>query len=394
MESPAELEVPPTPALILGGPLYRILRRPYSANLLPELLSRQAVIVVLICWAPLAILSLAHAHVTAGIKLSFFRDIETQVRFLVSLPVLILAEIVIDRRILPIINRFVERRVVAEEDLPKFYAAVRTAARIHNSVAADIALVLFVYAVGTSIWRHLIPLDVASWYASSQNGQMHLTPAGYWLAFVSVPIFQFILLRWYMQILVWCWLILRISRLKFHFVALHPDRAGGIAFVAGSSMALAPLLFAHSALISGLIASHILYNGESPLSFEIAILSYVFLAVGATLAPLCLFTFKLVRAKRSALARYGNFASELVSDFDEKWLKRQVSSLPMLASDEIQAIADLDNSFKVVREMRYVPISPHDIFLLFVVTTTPFLPLLLTIMPVDRLVVEAIKLVF
>ena len=394
MASRTEFEVSTTPALILGGPLYRILRRSHSARSLPELLSRQAVIVVLICWAPLVILALAQAHLMGGVKLSFFHDIDTQVRFLVSLPVLILAEIVIDRRILPIINRFVERRVVTEEELPEFYAAVRTATRIHNSVIADIALLIFVYAIGISIWRHLIPLDVESWYASSQSGQMHLTMAGYWLAFVSVPVFQFILLRWYMQVLVWFWLILRISRLKFCLVPLHPDRAAGIAFVGGSSMALAPLLFAHSALISGLIAGHILYKGESLRSFEIATLSYIFLAVGATLAPLCLFTFKLVRAKRSALARYGNFASELVSDFDQKWLKGEIDPRPMLASEEIQTVADLDNSFKVVREMRYVPISLHDIFLLFAITTAPFLPLLLTVMPVDRLVVEAMKLVF
>jgi hypothetical protein len=394
MASSTEIEVSPTPALILGGPLYRILRRSHSSGSLPELLSRQAVIVVLICWAPLVLLALVQAHFTGGVKLSFFHDIDTQVRFLISLPVLILAEIVIDRRILPIINRFVERRVVTEEELPEFYAAVRTAARIHNSVVADILLVIFVYAIGTSIWRHLIPHDVESWYASTQSGQMHLTMAGYWLAFVSVPVFQFILLRWYMQIVVWFWLIFRISRFKFHFVPLHPDRAGGIGFVGGSSMALGPLLFAHSALISGLIASHILYNQETLRSFEIATLSYIFLAVGATLAPLCLFTFKLVRAKRGALARYGNFASELVTDFDEKWLKSEITPRPMMASEEIQTVADLDNSFKVVREMRYVPISPHDVFLLFAITTAPFLPLLLTVMPIDQLIVEAMKLVF
>jgi hypothetical protein len=209
-----------------------------------------------------------------------------------------------------------------------------------------------------------------------------------------VPIFQFILLRWYMQILVWFCFLIRISRFKFRFAPLHPDRAGGIAFVAGSSMALGPLLFAHSALISGHIASSILYRGESLHSFVITILSYVSLAVGAALAPLCLFTSQLVQAKRNALARYGKFASDLVSDFDAKWLQAEVLATPMLASEEIQTVADLDNSFRVVREMRYVPISPHDVFLLFAITTAPFLPLLLTAMPIDQLIVEAIKLIF
>lgn len=394
MVPPAEFEVPPTPSLLLGGPLYRLLRRFHAAGSIPELLSRQAIIIALLCWAPLALLSLIQTHAVQHVTLPFFRDLETQIRFLVSLPVLILAEIVIERRIRPIIRRFVERHLVYAKQLPDFSSAVNTAARVHNSVAADIILLIFVYTAGLSIWRHQIPPDIASWYASSENAQIHLTVAGYWLAFVSVPAFQFILLRWYMQILVWFWFMLRISRLKLRLAPLHPDRAGGIAFVAASSMALAPLLFAHSALISSQIASHILYSGGSLHAFLITILSYIFLAVGAALAPLCLFTPQLIQAKRGALARYGNFASELVSDFDQKWLKPRVLATPMLASEEIQTVADLDNSFRVVREMRYVPISPHDMLLLFAITAAPFLPLLLTAMPIDQLVVHAIKLVF
>lgn len=261
------------------------------------------------------------------------------------------------------IVRFVERHLVTATDLPKYFAAVDTAARIHNSVAADLVLLVFVYTAGLSIWRHQIPLEVATWYSFPQSGQIHLTSAGYWLAFVSVPIFQFILLRWYMQILVWLCFLVRISRFKLRFAPLHPDRAGGIAFVAGSSMALAPILFAHSALISAQIPSHILHRGQSLHAFVITVLSYVLLAVGAALAPLCLFTPQLVQARRNALARYGRFASDLVSDFDAKWLQEEVLATPMLASEEIQTIADLDNSFRVVREMRYVPISPHDVFL-------------------------------
>lgn len=394
MTPPAESEVQLTPPLILGGPVYRLLRRFDPSSSTPGLLSRQAVIVTLICWSPLVVLSLFQARAPGPVTLPFFRDLETQVRFLVSLPVLIGAEIVIERRIRPIISRFVERHLVTPEQLPQFNSAVNTAARIHNSVVADILLLLFIYTAGLAIWRHQIPLTISTWYASSQNGQIHLTPAGYWLAFVSVPIFQFILLRWYMQILIWFWFLTRIARFQFRLMPLHPDRAGGLAFVAASSLALAPLLFAHSALISAQIASHILYRGESLHSSVITIVSYISLAVGAALAPLCLFTPQLVQAKRSALARYGNFATGLVSDFDEKWLKTGADGLPMLASEEIQTVADLDNSFRVVREMRYVPISPHDVCMLFVVTTAPFLPLLLTVMPVDQLLVEAVKLVF
>ena len=49
------------------------------------------------------------------------------VRFLVSLPVLIMAEMVVHLRIEPMMKRFVERHVVIQEELPKFYSAIGAA---------------------------------------------------------------------------------------------------------------------------------------------------------------------------------------------------------------------------------------------------------------------------
>jgi hypothetical protein len=85
------------------------------------------------------------SSLSGGAKLSFFRDIETHVRFLVSLPVLILAEMIIHQRIRPIVKSFVERHVVTPEEVPKFYAAIDSAMRMRNSVIAEVALLVFVF---------------------------------------------------------------------------------------------------------------------------------------------------------------------------------------------------------------------------------------------------------
>jgi hypothetical protein len=66
----------------------------------------------------------------------------------------------------------------------------------------------------------------------------------------------------------------------------------------------------------------------------------------------------------------------------------------MLGSGDIQSLADLGNSFAVVREMRVVPFAVDDVLRLLVATVVPMVPLLLTIMPLDQLVSEAIKFVF
>jgi hypothetical protein len=381
-------------SLVSGGSLYQMLRRVHLAGPAPELLRRQVILSVLVCWVPLAVLSLAQAHFLGGAKLSFFRDLETHVRFLVSLPVLILAETIVHRRIRPLVEKFVERQVIPTEELPKFNRAIHSAMLVRNSVVLESALVVLVYTVGMWVWRHESAVDVESWFASSRDGQMRLTMAGRWFAFVSVPVFQFILLRWYMRILNWSWFLLRVSHIKLQLLAAHPDRAGGLGFLSRSSLAFAPLFFAQSALLSGQIASRIFYKGQSLLAFKMTILGFVVLLILIPIAPLFLFTLQLLRAKREGLAKYGTLASTYVRDFDQKWLRSQDNDEQLLGTGDIQSLADLGNSFAVVREMRALPLATDDFIQLVVVTVAPLIPLLLTIMPLDELLTQAFKIVF
>jgi hypothetical protein len=388
------LQEPPDFSLVLGGPLYQMYRRTHLTGPALELLRRRVVFFLLLCWVPLAVLSLVEGHLWGGTKVSFLRDVETQVRFLLSLPVLILAEVVVHRRLRPVIKRFIERRIVSPEELPKFYAMVDSAIRMRNSVIAEIVLLVLVFTGGIWIWRSEVALNVASWYASPQGGQMHLTRAGSWFAFVSVPVFQFILLRWYMRMLIWFWFLVRVSRLRLQLLPAHPDRAGGLGFMGGSTIAFTPFLFAQGALLAGQIANRILYNGQSLFSFKLTIVGFVGFFVAAILAPLLVFTTQLELAQRKGSAEYGTIASEYVMDFDQKWLRRKANEEQLLGSADIQSLADLGNSFAVVREMRIVPFATSDVVRLLVATIVPMTPLLLTIMPLDQLVTEAIKFVF
>ena len=117
MVAPASSQEAPDFSLVLGGPLYQMLKRARLTGPELELVCRRVAISVLLCWVPLAVLSLAQAHFLGGAKLSFFRDVETHVRFLVALPVLILAEVIVHQRIRPVVKSFVERRVVTAEEV-------------------------------------------------------------------------------------------------------------------------------------------------------------------------------------------------------------------------------------------------------------------------------------
>ena len=390
------LQESPDFSLVLGGPLYQLFRRARLSGNALELLQRRILAFWVITWLPLLCLSALSGYALGdAIKIPFLRDLEAQVRFLVALPVLIAAELIVHLRIRPVVQQFVERRIVIPEDLPKFHAAIHSAMRVRNSVPVEVALLIFVWTVGYWIWRSQIALGTASWYAILEGTHLRLTAAGYWYAFVSIPIFQFILLRWYLRLLIWFRFLWQVSRLNLRLISTHPDRAGGIAFLGKSAYVFAPILFAQGALLAGLIANRILYEGEKLLSFKMEAASLVGFFVLFILGPLVMFTPQLSRAKRRGLGEYGLLASRYVEGFEEKWVHGEAAEGDeFLGSGDIQSLADLGNSYSAVREMRIVPFGLEDITRLAAATAAPLLPLGLTIFSLEELILRLVKIVF
>ena len=136
MTKPATLDDSQDFSLVLGGPLYQLFKKAHLSGPTLELLRRRILFFSLITWGPLAVLSAIGGQLWSSDHLGFLRDLETQIRFLVALPVLILAELTVHQRIRPLAKRFVERGVIASEDRPRFHAAIGTALRLRNSVGS------------------------------------------------------------------------------------------------------------------------------------------------------------------------------------------------------------------------------------------------------------------
>jgi hypothetical protein len=360
-----------------------------------ELLRRRILAITTFTWLPLLLLSVIEGHALGGsIKISFLRDIEAHVRLLIALPVLLGAQLVAHIRLGSVVRRFVERNIVAVEDRPKFDAAVKSARRVRDSVAVEMGLLILAYTVGVWIWRSEVALGSATWYALPGAMQLHLTKAGYWYAFVSIPIFQFILLRWYMRLVLWFWLLWKFSKLNLHLSAAHPDRAGGIGFLGTNSDAFAPILFAQGSMLAGVIASRVLYQGQNLMSFRMQAAGFVVFFVLFILGPLVMFAPLLDRAKRAGGAYYGLLASRYVFGFEAKWTPSSAPGTGELAADDIQGLADLGSSYSGVRGMRLVPFSLEDVTFLAATTVVPLLPLVLMRFSPEQMLVGLAKILF
>jgi hypothetical protein len=255
-----------------------------------------------------------------------------------------------------------------------------------------VSLLVFVYTLGLWMWRSQAAL-VPTWFAAPDQTQLHLTLSGYWYVFVSIPVFQFILLRWYLRILIWFRLLWQVSKLNLRLSAAHPDRAGGLGFLGKSTYAFGPILFAQGVLLSGVIAGRVLYEGNNLMSFKMEVVGLISLMVLFVIGPLLMFSPQMERAQRKSLAEYGLLANRYVFAFEDKWIRRKDQDTgELLGTGDIQSLADLGNSYSIASEMRIVPFSLKDMARLAFATVAPLLPLALTIFSLEEALTRLFQL--
>ena len=388
---------PPDFSLILGGPLFQLMRRARLSGDVAELVSRRVIALAFITWLPLLVLSIAEGRAWGdSVKVPFLLDVDVHARFLLALPLLIFAELIVHQRMRPVVGAFVTRGLVPEKARWRFDAAIASAMRLRNSVLAEVLLIAFVYGVGVLIiWRSYSAIEVPTWYGRTLGGKLHPTLAGWWFGCVSLPLIQFILLRWYFRLFIWTRFLWQVSRIELNLVPTHPDRAGGLGFLSTVTYAFAPLLAAQGVLLAGVMANKIFYASAKLIDFKMELVALVTMMLSFVLVPLLVFIPRLVRTKRVGLVEYGAFAQRYVREFDEKWLRGGApADEPLVGSGDIQSLADLGNSFEIVKGMKPVPFGKDTLLQLAVISLAPVAPLVLTMIPLGELLDRFLKIVF
>jgi AcrR family transcriptional regulator len=369
-------------SLVLGGPLFQLLLRAHLSDDTLMLVRQRVLFIALFAWLPLLGLATLEGRLFGeATTVPFLLDLEVHVRFLVAIPLLIAAELVVHQRLRPVVRQFLERS---------------SSVRLRNSVLAEALLIAFVYGVGILIiWRHYVALDAITWYASPSPEGAKLSLAGMWYVYVSLPIFQFLLCRWYFRLCIWARFLWQVSRIDLDLLPAHPDRLGGLGFISNTVYAFGLLLTAHGALLAGQLANRILYMGAALPDFKVEIATLVVFLLCVVVGPLLVFTPQLARAKRTGGREFGILAERYVRAFDAKWLRGGApADEPFVGSADIQSLADLGNSLEVVRSMRIVPITRDGIVRLVGAILIPLVPLALTMMPLEELVKMLLGLVF
>ena len=382
-------------SLVLGGPLYQLFRKAHLDDDVTSHVRQRIIVICGIIWLPLFLLCAIKGTLLGGIAVPFLHDVETHARFLLAVPLMIFAELLVHQRMRGIVMQFVERKLVPEASMERFRQAVASAMAWRNSIPAELAIVAIVIPLGYYIRTRVFSLESSTWYANAGSNGAALTLPGIWFSWVSNPILQFLLLRWIYRLVIWARFLWQVSRIELDLIPTHPDRNAGLGFLGGSAHAYSPLLASFSAMSAGMVASRIFHEGASLADFKLEILSLVLFGMVLVLGPLTVFAPQILSAKRRGKREYGAFAADYTREFDRRWLRSaDHDETPLLGASDIQSLADLDAAYSVIKDIKAVPFSRDLLIQMVWATLVPFAPLVFTMIPLEELLDRMIKTVF
>ncbi len=372
-------------SLLAGGPAYRLqhwlgLTKPGAPNL-----ARRVALCILLTWIPLLVITALEGRaVGQAVRIPFLHDFHAYALFLAAIPLLILAEGVIERHLPRVATHFVHAGLVATVDVPAYESALARAVRWRDSSVMEVIL-LGLTASSVAVAYREFPFDFSTWRSFVSGAEHTRTAAGWWELLVGRTLFQFLCWRWLWRLFIWYGFLARMSRLPLRLIPTHPDRAAGLGFVGDAQRFFWVVALAISAVVAGGLADEVVYKGVPLNSYAFGIGGLVVLLLLVFLGPLLMFTPRLIDARIKSEHDYSALAVAHNLRFDDKWVKGDHPKADsIVGSPDVSSLADLGNAYDILGRMRPIPFDPSDALALAVATLMPMAPLLLTVYPLDQ----------
>jgi len=374
-----------------GGPLARLASRIRFGRAIVAAQHR-AVAIAIFIWVPgLAFAIAQHVALPGRVHIPFLLDPEVYARYLIALPLLVLAEIGVDRAGKEAIEQFVRSGLVPEGELPALRALLEQAQARRSSPAAALVVALlaivplFIQGVGgwSAEYRD-------TWYLAPDG--VSLTAAGIWILFIGQGALRYVIYGWIWRLTVWAMLLGRIMTLKLRTFPSHPDRAAGLGFLGLTQARFGVIAFAASAGVSGSIARDLIFQGAKLSPQFVSLGLYVLALTALLMLPLLATAPHLFRIRRQGLFDYGVLASRYEQRFDGKWVNIDGEPGPdLLGTDDIQSLDSLGASYDRVNRMLMIPIDRAGLLSIVIAAAAPMLPLVLIDPEARVLVTELLR---
>ena len=362
----------------------------------PGFIVRRVLVAWSITWLPLAILAaISGVAVGSTLRETFLVDFAAYGQFWIGIPVLLAAEPHIDSRTRHAIDQLIRSGLLDERAVAGFLRSADGIAKASRRLLPDLILLGLAY-LSTWLWLgEELSTPIASWHALLHGAHRVLTPAGWWVGLVSVPLWNFVLFRWVWKVVLWFWVLWRVSRSNLRLVPTHPDLAGGIGFLGDIQAVFGFGVFAVGSAVASTIGYKIVVEHARIETFAFAgpALSFIVIAPLTFVAPLLFFTSKLYLAREAGLIHYGLAACKHGRHFQSSWINPSAyADEQFVDNKDLQALGSIAIAFDLVHRMRIIPVQMRTLLRLFAAAAGPMLPLVGRFFPPVKAFLESLHL--
>jgi hypothetical protein len=348
---------------------------------------RRAVFWSMLAWLPIVAWAWYRGRVgVPPVDESLLAHYGVHARFLVAVPLFIVAEGMAHAFTTKLLPYFVTSGLVPEAALPAFRQALADTARLRNATLPWIAILAIVIGVLTAA---TITGDVheINWAVEGEGSATHPGFGAWWLLYVGRGIYLTLMLGWLWRVVLFLMLFRKISKLGLSIVPTHPDRNGGLGFLARFPVVFAPVVFAIAAVLASGWAHDVVYHQLSVRDLKWEMLAFVVVVLAVFLSPVAVFAKTLSSAKKRALLEYGALVGRHGRLVRERWIEgREVKDDAVLGAPELGPVADTVAMYEAVARMRPLLVSKQSVAPLVVAALVPMLAVLSLQIPVVELV--------
>ncbi len=383
---------PPLFKISTGGLLYTLLLRTGIIEEGKYHTRRTILFFIGITWLPLLILTALEGSIyKTGAGFSFFTDINPHVRFLIAVPILLLAGQIIDPLVGAVVQHISTSGILPESSRAKFTPALDNMTRRRDSIWADV-IILVIAATISMLARpgygETELEKVSTWLWTTDGKSLSISSAGWWYFLFAAPLAQIVLYRWIWRFILWIGFLYHVSRTRLALLPTHGDLMGGLGILSNGQFAFVTVFLAFGALLSGGLAHEMLVDGLSMKQANPIIYGIVGAQLIAIVAPLLFFTVQLFNAKRLARRQYGALGYRLSNAFDKKWNQEEASmeqGKDILTAVDPSALADYNAVYETISSMHIFPMKVRTIAVMGIILAVPFAPLMLIEMPLEEI---------
>jgi hypothetical protein len=293
-------------------------------------------------------------------------------------------------RILP---HFVHSGLVPDREVPAFRAALAAAAKLRDATLPWVAMLGVVLALNTVAELANRSHEV-TWGVENGAGATSLGFGAYWFLYVARPIHLALLVAWFWRIvLVWS-LFRRIAKLDLSLVPTHPDRAGGLGFLAQVPKIFAPVVLALGAVLAARWAHDIVYHDVHVKDLRMQMGAFVVVAVALFSSPLLAFVPLMVKTKRQSLLDYAGLVGRHGRLVRDRWIAgKRLDNDELLNAPELGPIADTGPAYDAVAAMQVLLIGKATVVPLLAAAALPLIPVLAIEIPITQILAALAKAV-